>query len=49
MGAFDENVLALKQRLNCPLLGVLPFEPSADAKKISGLLSVAEMESGCFY
>ncbi len=49
MSAFDENVLALEQRLNCPLLGVLPFEPSADAKKMSGLLSVAEMGSGCFY
>jgi dethiobiotin synthetase len=49
MGAFDENVLALEQRLNCPLLGVLPFEPSADAKKMSHLLSVAEMGSGCFY
>ncbi len=41
MDAFDENVLALEQRLNCPLLGVLPFEPGANAKKMSGLLSVA--------
>ena len=49
MGAFDENVLALEQRLNCPLLGVLPFEPRADTKKMSGLLSVAKMGSGCFY
>ena len=48
MDAFDENVLALEQRLSCPLLGVLPFEPSADAKKMSGLLSVAEMESQLF-
>ena len=46
MAAFDENVLALKQRLGCPLLGVLPFEQNADAKKFSTLLDVAEMEGG---
>jgi dethiobiotin synthetase len=43
MAAFDENVLALEQRLDCPLLAVLPFEPAADAKKLSGLLNVSEM------
>ena len=35
MIAFDENVLALIHRLDCPLLGVLPFEQNADAKKIT--------------
>jgi dethiobiotin synthetase len=46
MIAFEENVLALKHRLNCPLLGVLPFEPDADAKKSSELLNVVDMGSG---
>ncbi len=44
MIAFDENVLALIHRLDCPLLGVLPFEQNADAKKMSVLLDIAKME-----
>ncbi len=44
MIAFDENVLALARRLDCPLLGVLPFEQNADAKKMSMLLDIAKME-----
>jgi dethiobiotin synthetase len=43
MIAFDENVLALEQRLDCRLLGVLPFEQNADARKLSALLDIAEM------
>jgi dethiobiotin synthetase len=46
MIAFDENVLALRQRLGCPLLGVLPFEQNADARKLSRLLNIGEMEPG---
>ena len=46
MIAFDENVLALKQRLDCRLLGVLPFEQNADARKLSALLDIAEMGQG---
>jgi dethiobiotin synthetase len=41
MEAIDENLLALEQRLTCPLLGVLPFEPNADARKLSALLDIA--------
>jgi dethiobiotin synthetase len=48
MAVFDENVLALEQRLDCPLLAVLPFEPTADAKKLSALLNVSEMAPGSF-
>lgn len=48
MDAIDENVLALEQRLACPLLGVLPFEPNADARKLSRLLNIAEMEPEIF-
>lgn len=44
MIAFDENILALKQRLNCPLVGVLPFEQNIDAKKLSLLLDIAKLE-----
>jgi dethiobiotin synthetase len=46
MAAFDENVFALKQRLGCPLLGVLPFEQNADAEKFSALLDLADMRAG---
>ena len=43
MVAFDENVLALAQRLDCPLLAVLPYEPTADARKLSGLFNLSEI------
>ncbi|HEX8874088.1 MAG TPA: dethiobiotin synthase [Nitrosospira sp.] len=43
MAAFDENVLALEQRMGCALLGVLPFEQNPDARKFSVLLDVANM------
>jgi dethiobiotin synthetase len=46
MASFDENVFALKQRLGCPLLGVLPFEQNADAEKFSALLDIADMRVG---
>lgn len=49
MAAFDENVLALEQRMGCPLLGVLPFEHKADAKKFSVLLDVADREGRLTY
>jgi dethiobiotin synthetase len=43
MAALEENVHALEQRLNCPLLGVLPFEPAADAKKLSALFNLRRL------
>lgn len=43
MMAFDENVLALEQRLGCRLLGVLRFEQNADAKKMSVLLDIVRI------
>ena len=45
MAAFDENVRALKQRLDCPLLGVLPFDQEADAKKLAVLLQIRKLDS----
>ena len=46
MAAFDENVLALEQRLNCPLVGVLPFEQDADAETLSMLLNIEVLDQG---
>lgn len=46
MAALDENVFALEQRLGCRLLGVLPFEQNADARKLSVLLDIAETGPG---
>ena len=45
MAAFDENVLALQQRLDCPLLGVLPFEQNPDPVKLWVLLDVSKTEA----
>ncbi|MDE2366693.1 MAG: dethiobiotin synthase [Betaproteobacteria bacterium] len=44
MEAFDENVLALEQRMGCALLGVLPFEQNPDTRKFSVLMDVANMK-----
>lgn len=44
MMEFEENVCALEQRLDCPLLGVLPFTQDAAAQKFSVLLDVAGLE-----
>jgi dethiobiotin synthetase len=43
MAVFDENVLALDRRLGCPLLGVLPFDPGADPKKLADLLEIRKI------
>ena len=40
MLAFEENVRGLEQRLDCPSLGVLPFQPEADAEEFSMLLNL---------
>jgi dethiobiotin synthetase len=48
MAAFDENVLALKQRLRCPLLGILPFDPEADPKKLAVLLEIRRISPETF-
>lgn len=48
MAAFDENVLALKQRLECTLLGVLPFEQNADVGKLSTFLDLRRTGPGDF-
>ena len=44
MDSFDENFHTLKYRLNCPLLGVLPFERNIDIKEFSTLLDISQLE-----
>jgi dethiobiotin synthetase len=48
MAALDENVFVLKQRLDCPLLGVLPFEQNADVGKLSAFLDLKRTGAGDF-
>jgi dethiobiotin synthetase len=43
MAAFEENILALERRLDCPLLGILPFEQNLDSAKLSVLLDIARI------
>lgn len=38
-----QNITTLKQRLNCPLLGVLPFDSEMDAQKGAEFLDVATL------
>ena len=44
MNSFDENLHTLKQRLNCPLLGVLPFERNVSIRNFSTLLDITTLE-----
>ena len=44
MNSFDENLHTLKERLNCPLLGVLPFERNVSTKNFSTLLDITKLE-----
>ncbi|MBA4142060.1 MAG: dethiobiotin synthase [Nitrosospira sp.] len=46
MIAFEENVLALQYRLECPLLGVLPFERVPDIKRLSTFISLSDIVPG---
>ena len=43
MQAQKENVQALEQRLDCPLLGIIPFVKDMDPKKISKLLDLRKL------
>jgi dethiobiotin synthetase len=40
MLAQKENIQALKQRLDCPLLGIIPFVEDMNLKNISKLLDI---------
>lgn len=43
MAVFQDNILALERRLDCPLLGILPFEQNLDSTKLSVLLDIAKI------
>jgi len=43
MLVFAENMQTLEQQLDCPLLGVLPFEQGGDAKELAGKLNLGAM------
>lgn len=43
MAAFEENVLALERRLDCPLLGILPYDQSHGTRDFSPLLDIARI------
>ena len=43
MAAFEENVDTLRQRLDSPLLGVLPFMPGAEADVVSAQLDITAL------
>lgn len=44
MNVVAENIATLEQRLDCPLLGVLPFDSETDMQKSARLLDVAKLE-----
>ena len=43
MLAQKENIKALEERLNCPLLGVIPFAKDMDLKNIAKLLDIRKL------
>ena len=46
MAVFEENVSALERRLDCPLLGILPYDQSHSARDLSPLLDIARIRIG---
>lgn len=42
MAIFEENIASLKQRIQAPCLGVIPWQVSVDFKAAAGYLSYAE-------
>jgi dethiobiotin synthetase len=38
-----ENIRALQQRLDCPLLGVLPFNEQIEAREYAELLDISQL------
>ena len=46
MAAFEENMLALERRLDCPLLGVLPYDQNRNDRELSSLLDITRIGTG---
>lgn len=45
MPAFEENIVALEQRLDCPLLGILPYDHNHSAEELSPLLDITRIRT----
>ncbi|MDH5480078.1 MAG: AAA family ATPase, partial [Nitrosomonas sp.] len=43
MLAMEENIVALTQRINCPLLGVLPFDDATNSQQAADLLAISKL------
>lgn len=46
MVMLDENIAALKQRIEAPLLGVVPHQEQPDARAVAALLDTDSLEPG---
>jgi dethiobiotin synthetase len=44
MPALKENIEALQQRIEAPLLGVVPFQSSVDARTVAGMLDTSLLQ-----
>jgi dethiobiotin synthetase len=44
MPLLDENILALRERLAAPLLGVVPYQSAPDAGRVASQLNLASLE-----
>ena len=44
MSMLNENIAALQQRINAPLLGVIPYQAARDAREVASLLDLALLE-----
>ncbi|HUX89549.1 MAG TPA: dethiobiotin synthase [Gallionellaceae bacterium] len=44
MAALDENILALQQRIDAPLLGIMPHQATPDAREIAKYLNISLLD-----
>lgn len=44
MAVLDENILALQQRIDAPLLGIMPHQATPDAREMSKLLNLGLLD-----
>jgi dethiobiotin synthetase len=43
MPALNENIESLRQRIEAPIIGVIPFQSEADASTVAGLLDIMQL------
>lgn len=44
MPFLEDNIAALRERLDAPLLGVVPWQPAPDGRQVAGLLDPGKLE-----